>query len=100
MDIRRKSRMPVIGIAAWRQNVEVWGSRMNIFQIDEAYVERIQHAGGIPVLLPHASAGMEMEVVANIDALMLTGGDDVDPALYGSEDEGSCRNIDIAADER
>ena len=44
-------RRPVIGIAAWRQTVEVWQSKMTIFQIDQAYVERVRTAGGLPFLI-------------------------------------------------
>lgn len=89
---------PIIGIAAWRQTVEVWDSRMTIFQIDQAYVERVRAADGVPFLVPHVETDMIEDVVHHLDALILTGGDDVDPTTYGEADEGHCLNSDIEAD--
>ncbi len=89
---------PVIGIAAWRQTVEVWESKMTIFQIDQAYVKRLLAADGVPFLIPHVPAEMLIDVVKQIDALILTGGDDVDPRSYGETDQGECKHCDIEAD--
>ena len=89
---------PVIGIAAWRQTVEVWQSRMTIFQIDQAYVQRVYAAGGIPFLVPHVPVNMLPDVVRRIDGLILTGGDDIDPRSYGETDQGECKHCDIEAD--
>jgi putative glutamine amidotransferase len=52
-------------------------------QLGAAYIESIQSAGGIPVLLApwHAGAALH-ELLANMDGLVLTGGGDVDPGLY------------------
>lgn len=52
------------------------------------YLERIAQAGGTPVLLPPAPGGDEAaiaaarEVATRIDGLVLSGGGDIDPALY------------------
>ncbi|MBF4999729.1 gamma-glutamyl-gamma-aminobutyrate hydrolase family protein [Nocardia sp. BSTN01] len=42
---------------------------------------KIAEAGGIPVQLPYESAGSE--AIARVDALVVTGGQDVDPELWG-----------------
>ncbi len=42
---------------------------------------KIAEAGGVPVQLPYECAGRE--VVARCDALVLTGGQDVDPEIWG-----------------
>jgi putative glutamine amidotransferase len=46
------------------------------------YIESVTRAGGEPIeVVPGAEA--PEHIVARVDALMLTGGGDVDPALYG-----------------
>ncbi len=52
--------------------------------VNAAYVESVLKAGGVPLILSpilgaeHAAAALE-----GADGLLLTGGEDIDPALYG-----------------
>lgn len=50
------------------------------------YFRSVQNAGGIPVLLPfcetEAQAG---EILSRLDGLLLSGGADMDPQLYGEQ---------------
>lgn len=49
------------------------------------YSRAIVAAGGLPWVLPCLASGdMAAEAVRRCDGLMLTGGDDVEPALYGN----------------
>lgn len=51
--------------------------------LNASYVLAVQQAGGVPVLLPpQLSPDARSALLARIDGLMLTGGEDVDPALY------------------
>lgn len=52
--------------------------------VPSTYVDAVDAAGGTPVLLPPSSAA-PAELVAALDGLMVIGGPDVDPALYGAE---------------
>lgn len=48
------------------------------------YFRAVQRGGGIPMLLPFVETEAEAaEVLDRIDGLLLSGGDDLDPLLYG-----------------
>jgi gamma-glutamyl-gamma-aminobutyrate hydrolase PuuD len=47
-----------------------------------AYAEAVDRAGGIPVHLCRAALGRESAVLADLQGLLLSGGNDVDLALY------------------
>jgi putative glutamine amidotransferase len=74
---------PVIGVTAgietdarWR----VWEEAAAV--LPASYPRVIARAGGRAVLLPPDEDGVE-ETVAAIDGLVLSGGNDLDPKLYG-----------------
>ncbi|MGD9531390.1 gamma-glutamyl-gamma-aminobutyrate hydrolase family protein [Pseudonocardia sp.] len=62
------------------------------------YADRIAAAGALPLHVP-ARADPE-HVAARVDALVLTGGTDVDPALYGGSATPATSVIDRARDDR
>jgi putative glutamine amidotransferase len=76
---------PVIGITAYEEKATwgVWDSELAAI-VPANYVRAIIDAGGIPVLLPIQALGAS-ELVARVDGVLLTGGPDVDPELYGEE---------------
>ena len=52
--------------------------------ISNDYFEAVQHAGGIPVLLPWVDSEEEAAaVLAKLGGLLLSGGNDIDPQVYG-----------------
>jgi putative glutamine amidotransferase len=80
-------RDPVIGIctalerAAW----SVWDQQAALLPL--SYVEAVQRAGGVAVMLPpdERLVADPDQALALIDGLMLAGGADLDPASYGQE---------------
>jgi putative glutamine amidotransferase len=57
------------------------------------YVEAVQRAGAVPVVIP-PQAENAADVVENLDGLLLAGGEDCDPSEYGEERHPSCEPMD------
>ncbi|WP_207694696.1 hypothetical protein DOK67_0000500 [Enterococcus sp. DIV0212c] len=77
-------RRPIIGIAA--NEIEDAGAKLYHLPICYTpcgYVKAVQNAGGLPLLLPVGSPELAKEYVSQIDKLILAGGQNVSPTLYG-----------------
>jgi putative glutamine amidotransferase len=74
----------VVGICAVHERARwsFWDQPAHL--VADSYVCAVQEAGGIAVLLP-VDTGAEMRLLELVDALLLIGGADVDPAVYGAE---------------
>ena len=53
--------------------------------LDADYVNATAMAGGVPYLLPNTDPDLAEAYVEPLDAVMLSGGADIDPARYGAE---------------
>lgn len=82
-------RRPVIGITCRTRISPPKAEGLNSstdFLGEKPYVDCIVRAGGTPVLLPSVeSDGYVHDVLRTLDGVLLPGGDDADPALYGGE---------------
>lgn len=88
---------PIIGIPCFA--AERAGTRRPIFGNNQTYVRAIEQAGGVPVLLPPLEAPESiMAIGARLDGLLLTGGGDLDPRLYGEELLPECGEIEADRD--
>ena len=77
---------PVIGLSTYREQAGwgVWDQRADLLPTD--YAAAVESTGGLPVLLPPvAQPGAADDVVSRLDGLVITGGADVDPSVYGAE---------------
>ncbi len=55
-------------------------------RVNEAYVRALQSAGLIPLIVPPSLSGDEVRaVVAGVAGVVLSGGEDIDPARYGAD---------------
>lgn len=80
---------PLIGITS-RELVSP-NSSSPLIGAGRRYIDAIRAAGGIPVLIPLGSSPTEVaQILAHLDGVLLSGGEDVDPKLYG---EGAIAQI-------
>ena len=75
---------PVVGITTY-----VTPTRFGAWEVESAlvpadYVRAVERSGGRPLLVPPSELGVE-ETLEAIDGLILSGGSDLDPKLYGQE---------------
>jgi putative glutamine amidotransferase len=75
---------PVVGITTYAQEASwgVWTLPAALIPLD--YVDAVQRAGGRPVLIPPCDGGVD-ETLDALDAIVFSGGADVDPSLYGAD---------------
>ena len=72
-------RPPLIGVST---SITV-GEHPERAYVNSAYLHAVQQAGGVPVLLPPPLSAVSLQRLgAELDGLLLTGGGDVDPALF------------------
>ena len=79
-----RTMRPVIGITAYAEpsvRWGVWDSPASLVPL--AYVHAVQLAGGRPLLVPPSDEGIE-ETLDALHGLILSGGSDLDPELYGA----------------
>ncbi len=57
--------------------------------LSTTYTAALIAAGATPVLLPSVDAEHADAVVARVEAVVITGGSDIDPARYGHDNSGS-----------
>ncbi len=71
--------------------VPLWDDEKNSLWMLPNYLDAIRESGGIPVILPlHVSAEDAVQILDHCDGLVMTGGHDVSPELYGEEKKETC----------
>lgn len=89
---------PVIGISAYPRIVETSIGPTLLHTASRFYVESVERAGGIPVVLPVGDPDDVDGVFDVVDGLLLTGGGDVQPSRYGAQPVAETHGVDPARD--
>src|SRR5262245_34913701 len=85
-------RRPLIGITSYGRDEN------NRFSLRAEYIEAIRRAGGLPILLPPGEPHWQ-ELFQKLDGLLLAGGGDIDPALYGGAHHPAIYMVDPERDQ-
>ena len=90
---------PLVGINAWRRRLDTYLGPELLQTLSTYYSNSIIDAGMTPVMFPNGQDPAEASrLVGLVEGLVLSGGDDIDPASYGAENQASKGN-DPAVDD-
>jgi putative glutamine amidotransferase len=91
------NQKPLIGLTPTRMPNP---SGRPAFGINQPYVQSIQQAGGIPILIPLGLSTSDLlSLLDRLDGVLFTGGYDVDPRLYGKQPLPKDEGIDAERDQ-
>jgi putative glutamine amidotransferase len=82
-------RRPLVGLTAGTQ-----GGRSAILVLREEYARAVDQAGGIPIILPPTAPEDAPAALDRLDAVLFTGGGDIDPAFYGAARQPRLGRVD------
>jgi putative glutamine amidotransferase len=88
---------PVIGITTYLTLARFGDWDEQAALIPAAYVRAIEAAGGRPLLVPPSTDAIE-ETLDRLDGILLSGGPDLDPELYGQETHSETNGIEPERD--
>jgi putative glutamine amidotransferase len=65
------------------------------YYLGHAYADAVEKAGGLPLAIPYrSSAALIPDYLDRLDGILFTGGDDLDPALYGETWHPAAAHVD------
>ncbi len=81
---------PVIAVTAWRRDLDTYLGRESLQTLSSYYTNALIDAGMTPIMFPSGqSADEAARLVEMVDGVLISGGDDFDPASYGAVNDGS-----------
>ena len=93
---------PLIAVTCSTRYGQPWGEYSKQHRLDyvpEEYTRALEEAGGLPLCLPVLEKPETVAaILERVDGLLLTGGPDINPRLYGQEPKPGLGEIDQALD--
>jgi putative glutamine amidotransferase len=89
---------PLIGISAYPKTYEAATGPTLLQTASRYYVESVERAGGVPVVLPVTDPELVPAMLSAVQGVVLTGGGDVQPALYRATPAPETHNVDPRRD--
>jgi len=90
---------PVIGISAYPRMVDTRLGRTLLHTASRFYVEAVERAGGVAVVLPVMASDFVDDVLPSVHGVLLTGGGDVQPSRYGAKPLDETSGVDPMRDD-
>ena len=87
---------PIIAITATMRHESP--SDPSRLRLNAAYVDAIARAGGIPLVSPPIEPEAAAAVVAGVHGVLVTGGEDIDPSLFGAPPHPALGRVTRARD--
>ncbi len=93
---RRVNAAPTVAVSATSDDTLGGSHRV---RLNSTYIHALENAGLIPLIVPPlASEDAARYIAARVDGIVLTGGEDVDPSLYGQPRIPECGAPNLARD--
>jgi putative glutamine amidotransferase len=83
---------PLVGVTAYVEQARFGAWDVPAALIPLSYVQAIERAGGRALVIPPTEEGVE-ETLDALDGLLLSGGSDLDPSLYGADAHAETRHV-------
>jgi putative glutamine amidotransferase len=89
---------PLIGITTYAEPEVSWGHwTLPAALVPQSYVQGVEAAGGRALLVPPSEGGEE-ETLDALDGVVFSGGNDLDPDVYGAEAHETTRGVNTPRD--
>ena len=89
---------PRIGLSGQPRLADTVLGRVTLHGVTRFYVDSVRRNGGVPVVLPVADESDVADALDAVHALVLTGGGDIDPSLYGADAHVETGEVDVERD--
>ncbi len=83
---------PIVGVTSYVEQARFGAWDVPAALIPLSYVDAIERAGGRALVVPPTEDGVE-ETLDALDGLLLSGGSDLDPSLYGADAHPETRHV-------